>query len=138
MDIRDLAIDPSRIEGGEWIGDLPGMGHLRLKVRGLSSRKAQALRALKMRQLPRRDREPDGSPKHDAAHRITLEVLLEAVLLDWDGLTDGGKPVKYSEKQAREWLFDPRFERFGDAVVQAASIVDNLQEERVEEIEKNL
>lgn len=137
MDIQSLSIDVAAVEGGQWVGDLPGMGDLRLLVRGFSAPKVQALRARKLRRLPKPDRERDGQPKFEAAMRITAEVLHEAVLLGWEGLSDGGKPVKYDPDLAREWLTDPRFQRFADAVAMAAQIVDNGDAEATEDLAGN-
>ena len=137
MDINSLSVDIDAIQEGQWVGDLPGMGDLRLRVRGFMSPKVQSLRARKLRALPKVDRERDGQPKFEAALRVTAEVLHEAVLLDWDGLSDGGKPVKYSPDLARQWITDPSFQRFADAVAMAAQIVDNGDAEAVEEMAGN-
>ena len=137
MDINSLAIDIEAVQEGRWVGDLPEMGDLRLRVRGFSSPKVQALRARKLRALPKKDRERDGQPKFEAALRVTAEVLHEAVLLDWEGLTDGNKPLPYDADLARQWLTDARFQRFADAVATAAQIVDNGEAEATEELAGN-
>ncbi|MCK9513520.1 MAG: hypothetical protein M0R28_20160 [Pigmentiphaga sp.] len=137
MDIESIAIDPGLIEGGQWVGDIPEMGDLRVRVRGLTSPQAVALRNRLLRALPKKDRESDGSPTQEAAMRVGGRVLLEAVLLEWDGITSGGKPVPFSKKQAEIWLTDPRYRNFGDAVAWAAQIVDKGRAEITEEIAGN-
>lgn len=137
MDISSLVLDVEAITEGQWVSDIPGMGDLRLRVRGMRSPKVQKLRARKLRALPKKDRGRDGMPTFEASMRVTAEVLHEAVLLDWDGLTDGGKPVKYDPEVAKQWLTDPRFQRFADAVAAAADYVDNGEAEAVEEIAGN-
>jgi len=137
MDIESIKVDPGLIEGGQWVSDIPEMGDLRLRVRGLSSPQATALRTRLLRGLSKKEREPDGSPKHEAALRIGGQVLLECVLLEWDGITSGGKSVPYSKKQAEAWLTDPRYRNFGDAVAWAAQVVDKGRAEIAEEIAGN-
>lgn len=137
MDINDFRVDPKIAEDGEWITDLPGMGDLRVKVRGMSSLAVTRAQATKLRKLSRRDRERDGRPTMDAALRVMHETLLEAVLLDWDGMTSEGKPVKYSRDLATKLLTDVKYRPFADAVHLAAQIVDNARAEEIEEAAKN-
>lgn len=137
MDIQSLALDTAAINDGTWVSDIPGMGDVRLKVRGMRADVVVELRARKTRALPKDQRGRDGAPTAAATKRILKEVLHEAVLLDWNGMTDGGKPVIYDAGRAKDWLTDPRFERFADAVVAAASFVDEGEAEAVEDAAGN-
>lgn len=125
MDIASLSKDPSALERGVWVDDLPGMGDLRVKVRGLQSDRYLAGRARKERNVPREDKERDGRLKPPAAMRIYLELLFEVILLDWDNLTNNGKPVSYDEKLAKDLCTNPAYRDFQDAVTYAANVVDN-------------
>jgi hypothetical protein len=127
MEISTLKRDSAAVAAGQWVGDIPGMGDVRLRVRGLSSPIVVAVRSRKERKVPRDQRERDGSLKPEIGLVIFGEVLHEAVLLEWDGLTDGGNPVPYSAEMAEQWLTDPDFAFFADAVVYAAQIVDKGQ-----------
>ncbi|WP_024586005.1 hypothetical protein [Aliihoeflea sp. 2WW] len=124
MDIASLKRDSSKVEAGDWVSDIPGMGDVRLRVRGLSSPTVVALRSRKERKVTREDRERDGSLKPEAAMRIFGEVLHEAVLFDWDGFTNGKQPLPFDANLAKEWLTNPDYVAFADAVVWAAQIVD--------------
>lgn len=124
MDISALKRDSTKVEAGEWVGEIPGMEDVRLRVRGLSSPTAVALRSRKERKVSRDGRERDGQLKADVALRILGEVLHEAVLLDWDGLTSGGQPLPFDKDLARDWLTNPDYVAFADAVVYAAQVVD--------------
>lgn len=125
MDIDSLQVNPEAISEGRWIKDLPQMGDLELLVRGMTSPQVIDLRRKKVQGVPRNMRNRDGSPHYSEMVRITTEVLHEAVLLDWKGLVQKGKPIKYDKDLAKLWLTDPRFRRFADAVVEAAEYVDN-------------
>jgi hypothetical protein len=129
MDMESLKFTEEQLRGikdGEWITDIPGMGDVRLKVRGLSASAVVSCKNRKLRALVRKDRDADGTPKHEASMRVGGEVLAEMVLLDWDGITTGaGKPVLYDAALARKWCTDPRYVRFADAVAWAAQRVDD-------------
>lgn len=124
MEINSLKRDSAAVSAGQWVGDIPGLGDVWLRVRGLSSPVVVAVRSRKERVVPRDQRERDGSLKPEVGLVVFGEVLHEAVLLDWDGLTDGGEPVPYSAEIAKQWLTDPDLAFFADAVVYAAQIVD--------------
>lgn len=137
MDISNLKRDSTKVEGGQWVDNIPGMEDIRLRVRGLSSKHVAALRSRKERKVSRDGREADGSLKQEVALRILGEVLHEAVLLDWDGLSDGGKPLPFNSEIALEWLSNPDFTPFADAVVWAAGVVDRGRKDAKDNLEKN-
>ncbi len=137
MDIQSIKKDSAAIAEGQWVDSIPGMGDLRLKVRGSSASHVMAVRARKQRNAPNTDRAPDGSLSVDATLRIETEVLHEAVLLDWDGLTDGGKPVPYDKTLAEQWLTNPDFRDFADAVVWASGVVSRTAKAVKEKTAKN-
>lgn len=137
MDISKIKRDSNKISEGQWVKDIPEAGDLALRVRGMSSPMVQALMSRKIRAVEKSDRNRDGSPKMQVATRITSEVLAEAVLLDWAGLTDNGKEVKYSKALANEWLTNPDYKDFADAVAWAARAVDAGEAEAKEQVEGN-
>lgn len=137
MDINSLRRDPVRIETGEWVSEIPNMGDVRLRVRGMTSPTVIAIRSRKERKVSREDRDRDGNIKPEVAIRVFGEVLLEAVLIDWDGLTENGEPVPYSKERARAWLTDRAFLPFADAVTWAANYVDRASQEQREDIGGN-
>lgn len=137
MDINSIKRDSASIEAGQWIGDIPGFGDVRFKVRGLTSPTAVALRSRKERKVPIEDRERDGSLKPQVAIRLMGEILHEACLLDWDGITSNGQPVPYDSEQAKAWLTDPDFMSFADAVAYAAGVVDRTRAGQTGALSKN-
>lgn len=137
MDIKSLKRDVAASTEGAWVGEIPEMGDLRLRVRGENSPKVAALQARKMRAVPKNKRGRDGVPVHSELLRVTAEVLHEVVLLDWDGLTSDGKPVKFDPDLALQWLTDPDYQDFANAVAWASKVVANGDAERTEDIAGN-
>lgn len=138
MDLSNLKRDSGQIEAGQWVSDIPGMDDLRLRVRGLTSPTVSALRGRKQRKVSKNGRNSDGTIKSDIEMRIFGEVLFEVVLLEWDGLTDNGKPVPYDRELAKQWLTNPDYMPFADAVTWAAQLVDRGLAEQQGGLEKNL
>jgi hypothetical protein len=137
MEIKDLKKNSSAISAGQWVDDIPDMGELRLKVRGLSSPAVSALRARKERAVPRKQRNRDGTLKQATAMRISSEILAEIVLIDWEGITDGGKPVPYDKALATKWLTDLDYQDFANAGAWAAMLVDRGESDELEELAGN-
>lgn len=125
MELSSIRRNAAAAAEGRWVDDIPSMPGLRLRVRGLTSLAAVKCRRKLERQVEKKDRERGGGFKPEAEQRITREVLAEAVLLEWDGVKEGGKPVPYSEERARQLLLDPDYDAFAGAVTWAASVVDS-------------
>lgn len=133
MDIQSIKRNSAAAAEGRWVDDIPSMPGLRLRVRGATSLAAVNCRRKKERQVERKDRERGGGFKPEIEQRITREVLHEAVLLDWEGLTNAGEPMPYSEEAAGQLLLDPDFDAFAGAVTWAAAAVDSDNAEIAEE-----
>lgn len=136
MELNEIVVDPTRGETGTWVENIPGMGDLRLKVRAVNTlayrRRLDALVAA----VPRAKR---GAAGIDPAERdrITGMLLLDHVLLDWDGLEEAGAPLVYSRDAAKLLLLDPRYAAFRDAVAWAGEQVAAMRADEVEQAAKN-
>lgn len=137
MDIQSLKRDPGIIEAGRWVGDIPGMAGLRVKVRGMKSNAFRETLERLRRSLPRTERHADGTPFTAASIRITGQAVFESVLLDWDGFTRNDEPQPYDKDMALMFCTDPAYELVLDGFVWAANVVDNEQSEADEELAKN-
>lgn len=124
FNIEDLQRDPAKTEEGTWVTDIPNLGDVALRVRGMSSPAYIKAHERLMRKVPSNLRDRDGSPIYEERLRLIKELLHTVVLLDWKGIAVSGKEVKYDPELAKHWCTDPRFARFGDAVVYAAGVVD--------------
>lgn len=138
MEISNFKRNAAAAAEGRWVDDIPTAPGLHLRVRGLTSPAAIACRRKKERQVEKKDCERGGGFKPDVEQRINREVLHEAVLLEWDGLTDNGKPIPYDLEFAGQLLLNPDFEEFAGAVAWAAGVVDRDNEEVAEEQAGNL
>jgi hypothetical protein len=141
MDLNDAAVDPVRVEQGEWIGEkygtpIPDMGELCLKVRGVENGDWRRLQMKLIAAVPRNKR-PGGQIDPDEADRITSVLLRDAALLDWENLTQGGKVVAYSRDVATGLLTEPEFRRFRAAVLWAAQQVGERRASDTGEQAKN-
>lgn len=137
MDVSSLKRNSSLSEVGDWVDDIPGLDDVRLRVRGLTSPTVVSYRARRERRAPPSDRDRDGTLKPGPAMEALADALVEVVLLDWDGFTSNGEPVPYSKEQASEWLHDPDFMAFADAVTWAAQVVGRDNKEKEEALGKN-
>lgn len=143
MDISNLKRDIATIDNGEWVGDIPNMGALRLKVRGSSSKVYTTKLSRLTRAAPREDRDRGGNLLPLAAVRVMGAAAHETLLLDWDGLTDGvddaGKPkaFPYDSETALKWLTEREYTPFLDAVMYAATVVDTGKREDREAVAGN-
>jgi hypothetical protein len=137
MELSALKRDVATVESGEWVGGIPDMGALRLKVRGFSSQAYQTALGRLMRAVSREERERDGSIKPNASRRVMGEAMHETILLDWQGIESDGAALPYSKEKALELLTDPTYGPFQEAVAFAARFVDSARAEETEEIVKN-
>lgn len=138
MKISSLKRDSAAIEAGQWIDNIPQMGDLRLRVRGFGSKAFVTAQAKLARAVPKDERMRDGQLFPATAIRVLGEAAAEALLLEWDGLTDDAdKPLAYDAKLAKTWCTEPDYRHFLDAVVWASQVVENGRSEQTEAIEKN-
>lgn len=137
MDISTIRRDTGKIEAGEWVSDIPNMDDVRLRVRGLTAPIVVALRSKMERKVGRSGRERDGQLKPDVGLTVLGDVLAEAVLLDWEGITIDGKPVPYSKELAKKWLTSREYMVFADGVTWAAQYVDRSVAEVAEAVTGN-
>jgi len=118
MKLADIEQNPIAIEQGDWVDNLPEMGNLRVKVRGVNNSDWRRLWAKLVDAVPRNKRE-GNKPSTDELDRINTICLRDCSLIDWDGLDDG----PYSKEMANTLLTDPKYRAFRDAVFWAATKV---------------
>ncbi len=66
---------------------------------------------------------------------ILCEVMADAVLLDWKGIKEGGKPVPFSRDNAYAML--KKYAQFRDEVTALASNFELFRTEEEDDAEKN-
>jgi len=141
MKLSSMKVNAARAEQGAWVKDLPGMGDLRLRVRGFSNTDYTAFLAKEVAAAPRDQREgnrSDGPLKNKARDAIFIRGMAEHILIDWDKLTDeNDKPIPYSKERAMDMLLDPDLRPFREAVAVAAAEIEQVESDRVEAVVGN-
>jgi hypothetical protein len=137
MDIQTIRIDSVAVNDGLLIDKIPGWGDAKMRVRGLKSTAYKNARDAKMRAVNADGRDENGSVLTSEIERIQRECAAEVLLLDWEGLTDGGKPLPYSLETAKTLILNPDFHAFADAVIWCADQVDERSRGKKEALEKN-
>ncbi len=128
--IRRFATDPALEEGGVWFDIGEGA---RLKIARAGNTRYWSF----LRELTRgKEREIKlGVIADEVLTAITNKAMARAVLLDWQGLSENGTPVPYSEAKAEELLATlPDFRRL---VLGYAGEVEAYRRAEHEEAEKN-
>lgn len=125
MEIASLKRDIEKVEAGTWVGDIPGMGTMELRVRGTSSKVYTAKLSRLQRAVEAKDRDRSNNILPSVGVRIMGEAAHEVLLLEWRGLTNDGVDFPYDSETAKLWLTDPAYSQFLDAVMWAANVVDN-------------
>jgi hypothetical protein len=105
-----MASSFKKILGVNTTAEVEGVWHdlaegVRIKVARAGNPRAEELSVKKI--LAARE-QGGGSISPEQLKRIGREVMAEAILVDWSGVTDeAGIPVPYSKEKALEFLSDP-------------------------------
>jgi len=79
-----------------------------------------------------------GTLSKEVEDKVETEAMANCVLVDWEGLKDGGKDVPYSIKTAEEYLGDPKLSWFRDLVQETASDLSLFRQSDIEEATENV
>jgi hypothetical protein len=137
--LSDLKTDVAASEEGDWVDEIPNLGDISLKVRGLNNKDFRKLQQRLMGSVPRSKR-VKGRMAIEEQDRIMSECLLKTILVDWRGLAEdeaGKVPIPYSEEKARELLFGEEYAVFREGVVWAASLIADRRQGEHEDKAKN-
>lgn len=96
MDIGNLN-KPADLNEGEWIDDIPDMEGVRFKVRSTNFKPFRTATAGLARRSGKKLNTDAGLMNFNVA---TGKPLAEHILLDWDGLTEGGEPLPFTREKA--------------------------------------
>lgn len=133
MKISEIQIDPEKLENGAWVKEIPEMEGLELRVRGIGCAEFRKLQAKLFEAIPR-SRRLKGRVSQEDQDRILDTCLHRVILLDWRGIEDDAdQPIAYEKGLALEYLTNPKFKKFREAVVWAASTVAEDDAADVEE-----
>lgn len=117
---------------GKWF-TFPG-SDLRLKIASVNSETYQRLLRKK---LQAKRRELGGLElSDDLDEQVTTEAMGEAILLGWEGLTEGGVPVPYSAERSVALL--KKSTKLSGFVVRTATRQASYEEVEIKAAEDNL
>lgn len=127
--------DPTAEEDGRWIEDIFNDGtNIDVKMRRLTSKASMNVR--RRLEKPYRKYMKRGELPEDVAIKLTVDQVVEAVILDWRGINDrDGKPIPYSKEAAKMLL--TKLTEFRNVIIAHSMNMDNFRFERLEELEKN-
>jgi hypothetical protein len=121
--LTDFQIDASAIEGGTW-RDAIGRPGLKFRLRGADNLDWRRLQAKLISEMPREKQFAVATdPADDDA--ITGRLLVDACLLDWEGLEDETGAIPFSKELASKLLTDPAFRPFRASVLATARVLAN-------------
>jgi hypothetical protein len=139
--ITALKVNTARAERGDWVPDIPNMGDVKLKVRGFSNTDFTAFMAKQVAAVGRDKRvgnRAGAALLPGVIDEIMARGMVEAILVDWKGLTDeNDKPLPYSKEMATKFITDPDYRPFRDAVSYAAGVVEEFEADKVEGVVGN-
>lgn len=134
MDIKSVKVDSKRGERGDWVDNIPGMGDLRLRVRSYANSDYQAFLSKEIAAVPREKRvegRVGGALLPQVRDDMITRGIVEHILLGWENLSEGGEPIPYSKEKATEFMVDPDYRDLRDAVNWAATDVERIREDEV-------
>jgi len=133
MDIGNLTKKVDLNEG-EWIDDIPDMDGYRFKVRSTNYKPFRVATAGLARRSGKKLRTDEGVVAFSVAGG---KALAEHILLDWDGPTENGKPLKYDPKKALAILTADDDFGIGDAYRRAVEWAGDQVADRIRETAKD-
>lgn len=135
MEISAIKGRSKAMEEGHWIDGLPGFPGVRLLVRSATAPVVRSALAKALRDVPKDQMNDDGTLPDALSDEIDAEVLSSVGLLGWEGITNGGRPVKFNAKVARDLISTAW--QFREAVTLAMRRVAVDFDARTREIEGN-
>lgn len=131
-DLKRIALDAGKAQEGVWV---PFVEDIRLKLR--RSNNPEYLQAL---QKVREDhaiqiRLGRVGPKEDRALRIPL--VARYIVVDWEHIEEGGKPLPYSPETAERLLSDPQYAVLFEFVEAQAADIENFAAGEEDQLLKN-
>jgi len=130
-DIKKLFMtDENRETSGVWqdVGD-----GIRLKVARFNNTNHKRIMEGLMKPYQHQMRR--GTLAEDVAEKLLVQGMAKAILIDWEGLEEDGKPVKYSHKNAERLMLEVK--DFRDLVHNISQTMDIYKMQEDAETEKN-
>jgi hypothetical protein len=99
VDITRFRTDEESETDGVWV-TLDSSSRIKVARQGNPNYRA----LFQKRLAPYRSAVRQGTLDEETAETLLCEVMAETILLDWEGIEEGGTVVAYSKKEAVRWL----------------------------------
>lgn len=77
-------------------------------------------------------RQLDSGSMGDAeSDKITAKLMAKHILVDWEGMKNGGKDFPYSVENAEEFLLDERYAEIREWIMAQAQDLENFRGEQI-------
>lgn len=133
LDLDSLAVDPSAAENGVWANF---MGARFLIAR--HNNEAGAFLRSKLALENWDTLSAGGEAAEKVAAEISSKVIANHVLLNWEGITIGGKPAEYTPELGLKYLTDPRFRDLQQFIENFSLNRGNYREKAEEEVAESV
>jgi hypothetical protein len=130
MDIDNAFANPEAETDGVWIDYRDGS---KVKLARLGNKKFRRVYEGLLKPHLRKQR--DGTLDSDIENNLVCKAFAKSILLDWDGFTQKGKPLKYSEDVAYDLLV--RSMDFRNDISELSQTEETFHLELADEAEKN-
>lgn len=121
MDLAKKRIDRKAEVEGVWSDFIEGS---RVKVARMNNPKFMST-LMKLRDEKLAEVDPREELSEDEAREVLCRTMAKTILLDWEGFTDNGEEIEYSENMAFELFYDKQYE---DIIVNGISELASRQE----------
>ncbi len=133
LDIESLSVDPVSAEEGTWANF---MGAKLLIARHNCDKALQLRSKLALESWDKISKQDEEA--EEISREINFRVMAEAILLGWEGITKGGKALKYTPEIGFEYLRDPRFRDLAQFVENYSLNRGNYREKAEQEVAESV
>ena len=133
MDLNSVQLDLDKEKEGVWV-DIDAT--TRLCIARMYNPKFNKL--FEKLAAPYKNAVKRGMLGDDKANELMNKAISKTILIDWEGLTSDGKPLKYSPDTAFDILNDKRYVTFRQMILDVAEDEAVYRAEEIEETGKKL
>lgn len=138
LDLETLAVDPKKARDGTWVNAYGA----KFKVARFNNRAAESARASALADFYQKLSERDGAKvdPHDEEklQDIQARIMADHVLVDWKGIAQNGKELKYSAATAYKILRDEKYQDLFNLIVRESLKYENFSAAADKEIVKDV
>ncbi len=127
---KEYAVDKNKEIDGVWQDFGSGA---RMKIARIGNPEYQ--KVFQKISKPHRKSIRRGTLADDVAEKLLVEAMADSILLDWDGVEEGGQVLPYNKENAMRILLE--YKDLRDQVTEIANEMESFRAEEDQEAEKN-